>query len=143
MGPSSLDPQAMIGTTPNLASTLLLERANQPIDNMANPMSMVTHNVFHGLGEDHDVHINRFNTMAQANNQAADADKLRVFPTTLHGYASDWYAQFPVGHFTTWDDLCTAFLDSFHPIGYVERVRDELSNVQLLRHETLQMYPMR
>ena len=69
-----------------------------------------------------------------------DANKLRVFPTTLDGYASDWYAQFHVGHFTTWDELRTSFLDSFRPIGYAERVRDELSNVKLLPHETLQMY---
>ena len=33
-----------------------------------------------------------------------------------------------------------AFLDSFHPTSYAEWVRDELSNVQLLPHETLQMY---
>ena len=43
--------------------------------------------------------------MAQVNNQVADVDKLRVFPATLDGYSSDWYAQFPIGHFTTWDEL--------------------------------------
>ena len=52
-------------------------------------------------------------------------------------YASDWYAQFPVGNFTTWDELHTAFLDSFCPIGYAEWAQDELSNVQLLPHETI------
>ena len=82
----------MIDTNPNFTSTVILERAHQPIENMANPMSTVRHNMFRGLSEDPDVHINRFNIVAQANNQAADADKLRVFPTTLDGYASDWYA---------------------------------------------------
>ena len=89
---------------------------------MANPISMMQHNVFQALGEDPNVHINRFNTVAQANNQATDANKLRVFPATLDGYASDWYAKFPVGHFATWDDVRNAILTSFCPIGYVERV---------------------
>ena len=47
--------------------------------------------------------------VAQANNQAMDADKLRVFLATLDGYANDWYAQFPTRHFATWDDLRNAF----------------------------------
>ena len=64
------------------------------LQNMANPVSTVRHNVFRGLGEE----------------------------------------------LATWDELRTSFLDSFHPIGYAEWVRDELSNVQLLPHETLQMY---
>ena len=64
VGPSSVDHQAVIATNPNLASTVIPKRANQPIDNMANPVSMVRHNVFHRLGEDPDVHINRFNTVA-------------------------------------------------------------------------------
>ena len=89
---SSEDNQAMIDTTPNLAFIAISQRTNQPIQNMANPVSTVRHNVFRGLGEDPDVHINRFNTVAQANNQAADADKLRVFPATLDGYACDWYS---------------------------------------------------
>ena len=114
----------MVATTPSLASTIISERKNQPIDNMANPVSMVRQNVFHGLDEDLDVHVNRFNTVAQANNQAADADKLRVFPATLNGYASDWYAQFLAGHFITWDELRTTFLKSFHPIGYAKRARE-------------------
>ena len=120
MDPSSVDHQAMINTNPKFASTVIPERAHQPSESMANPMSTVRHNVFRGLGEDLDVHINCFNTVAQANNQAVDADQLRVFPTTLDGYASDWYVQFLVGCFTTWDELRIAFLDSFRPIGYVE-----------------------
>ena len=118
----------MIATNHNFTSTIIPKRAHQPIENMANPVSMVRHNVFRGLGEDPDVHINRFNTVAQANNQAADADKLRVFPATLDGYASDWYAQSCVGHFTTWDELGIAFLDSFRPIGYAERLSCQMCN---------------
>ena len=46
VGPSTMDHQAVVATTPNLASTIILERANRPINNMANPMSTVRHNVF-------------------------------------------------------------------------------------------------
>ena len=91
---SSVDNQTVIDTTPNLAFIAISQRTSQPIENMANPVSTVRHNVFRGLGEDPDVHINRFNSVAQADNQAADVDRLRVFPATLDGYASDWYAQF-------------------------------------------------
>ena len=92
------------------------------------------------MGEDPDVHVNHFNMVAQANNQAADTDKLRVFSATLDGFASNWYAQFPTGHFATWDGLRTAFLTTFRPIGYSEPIREELDNVRLLPNETLQMY---
>ena len=51
-----------------LASTIVLASETQSSISMANPMSMVRHNVFHGLGEDPSVHINRFNTIAQGNN---------------------------------------------------------------------------
>ena len=69
----------MVATNSNFASTIIPKRAHQPSESMANLVSTMRHNVFCGLGEDLDVHINRFNTMAQANNQATDADKLRVF----------------------------------------------------------------
>ena len=62
--PSSVDHQAVIDTNPNFTSTIIPERADQPIDNMANLVSTMRHNVFHGLGEDPNVHINHFNTMA-------------------------------------------------------------------------------
>ena len=48
--PSSVDHQAMVATTSSVASTIISIRENQPIDNMANPVSTVRHNVFQGLG---------------------------------------------------------------------------------------------
>ena len=97
--------QTVVASTSSPISTIVSASETQPADNMANPMSTVRHNVFRELGEDPDVHVNCFNTVAQANNQAIDLNKLRALRATLDGYASDWYAQFPAGHFTTWDVL--------------------------------------
>lgn len=113
----------------------------QPI--MANLNSTIRHSTFKGLGEDPDVHINRFNTVATANNQDTVAEKLRIFPATLDGFASEWYAGFPAGHFATWDALRQAFLDAFRPLGYADRVREELSQVMMMPHESVQTYANR
>ena len=87
--PSSSVHQLVVASTSSPISTVVSLSGAQLAINMANPVSIVRHNVFSGLGEDLDMHINYFNTMAQANNQVVDADKLRVFPATLDGYASD------------------------------------------------------
>ena len=60
---------------------------------MANPISTIRHNVFKGLGEDLDVRTSIGSTWwAKQITKLSMLKKLRVFPTTLDGYASDWYA---------------------------------------------------
>ena len=94
------------------------------------PISLVPYSKFHReLCSDLDRHISEFLLQCNANNARADVHWHSIFPTTLEGYAKLWFYRQPLGSFPNWDTLRDAFVAHFHPIGYEDRLMEQLADI--------------
>ena len=54
--------------------------------------------------------------------------------------AFEWYNRQPIGQFRDWPSLRDAFLAHFRPIGFKDRLRDQLLNSRMIPGETVDAY---
>ena len=78
------------------------------------------------LGADPDQHLSQFLTACIANNGRTEDVWLRWLPATLKDTAFEWYNRQPVGSFPNWATLREAFLLHLRPIGYEDRLKEQL-----------------
>ena len=66
-------------------------------------------------GEDPDAHVRQFDNLYTLNvpGPLEPLHKKAVFESTLHGKALRWLAEYPVGHFPSYDVIWASFLCRF------------------------------
>ena len=77
-------------------------------------------------GADPDQHLSQFLIACIANNGRTEDVWLRWLLATLKDTAFEWYNCQPAGSFPNWDALREAFLLHFRPIGFEDRLREQL-----------------
>ena len=87
--------------------------------------------------EDADDHVRRFLAICKSRGLEREDAYLALFPSTLEGYADQWFGQFATNHFPTWGDLREAFSTTFRPSNYQDRVLHELHKLTLRSGETV------
>lgn len=82
--------------------------------------------------EDTNDHVSRFLAICKSRGLEREDAYLALFPSTLEGYADQWFGQLAVANlFPTWGDLRDSFYTTFRPSDYQERVLHELHNLTL------------
>ena len=105
------------------------------------PISLVPYSKFHReLGSDPNSHINEFLLQCNANNARTDVHWHNILPTTLEGHAKLWFYRQPLGSFPNWDTLRDAFVIHFRPIGYEDRLIEQLADINLAPREAIDSY---
>ncbi|KAH7404339.1 hypothetical protein KP509_15G021400 [Ceratopteris richardii] len=90
--------------------------------------------------EDLDGHVQLFEVICGAHEIVEDRKKLRIFPTTLRGDASEWYANLGMHKRTTYDDLKTNFLRKFRGLGFEEKLAEELEHLRQGPNKSIDKY---
>ena len=91
-------------------------------------------------GADPDQHLSQFLTSCIANNGRTEDVWLRWLPATLKDTAFEWYNRQPEGSFPNWDALRKAFLLHFRPIGFEDRLREQLMRSHMIPGEAVESY---
>jgi hypothetical protein len=91
------------------------------------PISLVPYSRFYGeIGCDPNRHVSEFLLQSNANNARTPTHWHSIFPTTLEGQAKLWFPRQPLGHFCDWNSLKDAFVIHFRPMGYEDRLSEQL-----------------
>jgi hypothetical protein len=99
-------------------------RPGQEVDK---PILLVPYSRFYGeIGCDPDRHVSEFLLQSNVNNAKTPAHWHSIFPTTLEGQAKLWFPRQPLGHFCDWNSLKDAFVIHFRPMGYEDRLSEQL-----------------
>ena len=124
---------------PAPATQLLITlRVGQEADK---PISLVPYSKFYGkLGSNPDRHVSEFLLQCNANNARTDAHWHSIFPTTFEGHVKLWFYRQPLGSFPTWDSLREAFVAHFRPIGYEDRLAEQLADITIALREAIDSY---
>ena len=105
------------------------------------PISLVSYSKFYGeLGSDPDRHVSEFLLQCNANNARTEAHWHSIFPTTFEGHTKLWFYRQPLGSFPTWDTLREAFVAHFRPIGYEDRLTEQLADITMAPGEAIDSY---
>ena len=91
-------------------------------------------------GADPDQHLSQFLTACIANNGRTEDVWLRWLPATLKDTAFEWYNRQPAGSFPNWDALREAFLLHCRPIGFEDRLREQLMRSHMIPGEAVESY---
>ena len=91
-------------------------------------------------GVDPDQHLSQFLTACIANNGRTEDVWLRWLPATLKDTAFEWYNRQRAGSFPNWDALREAFLLHFRPIGFEDRLREQLMRSHMIPGEAVESY---
>ena len=91
-------------------------------------------------GADPDQHLSQFLTVCVANNRRTEDIWLKWLPATLKDTAFEWYNRQPAGSFPTWNALKDAFLLHFRPVGYADRLREQLMRSHMIPGESVDSY---
>ena len=125
----------------NLAPAVQLPitlRVGQEVDK---PISLVPYSKFYReLGSDPDRHVSEFLLQCNANNAKTDAHWHSIFPTTFEGHAKLWFYRQPLGSFPNWDSLRDAFVAHFCPIGYEDRLIEQLADITMAPRQAIDSY---
>lgn len=84
---------------------------------------------------DLDHHMSAFLTACIANNGRTEEIWLRWLPATFKDTTFEWYNRQPVGHFPNWTALRDEFLAHFRPIGFEDRMREQLLHSRMMPGE--------
>ena len=105
------------------------------------PIFLVPYSKFYGkLGSDPDRHVSEFLLQCNANNARIEAHWHSIFLTTFEGHAKLWFYRQPLGSFPTWDTLREAFVAYFRPIGYEDRLTEQLADITMAPREAIDSY---
>ena len=91
-------------------------------------------------GADLDQHLSQFLTACITNNGRTEDVWLRWLPATLKDTIFEWYNHQPVGSFPNWNTLREAFLLHFRPIGFEDRLREQLMRSYMIPGEAVESY---
>ena len=91
-------------------------------------------------GADPDQHLSQFLTACIANNGQTEDVWLRWLPPTLKDIAFEWYNRQPIGSLPNWAALREAFLLHFRPIGFEDRLREQLMRSHMIPGEAVESY---
>ena len=134
----------MSGAAPALANPALAAQLSITlrVGQEANkPISFVPYSKFYGeLGSDLDRHVSEFLLQCNANNARTDTHWHSIFSTTFEGHAKLWFYRQPLGSFPTWDSLREAFVAHFRPIGYEDRLIEQLADITMALGEAIDSY---
>ncbi|KAH7424172.1 hypothetical protein KP509_12G093900 [Ceratopteris richardii] len=92
------------------------------------------------FNEDPDAHVQLFEVICGAHGIVDDGRKSCIFPATLRGDASEWYANLCVHKRTTYDDMKTNFLRKFRGLGFEENLAEELDHLRQGATESIEKY---
>ncbi|KAH7428182.1 hypothetical protein KP509_10G079700 [Ceratopteris richardii] len=92
------------------------------------------------FNEDPNAHVQLFEVICGAHEMVDDSRKSRIFPATLRGDASEWYANLGVHKRTTYDDLKANFLRKFRGLGFEEKLAEELDHLRQGATESIEKY---
>jgi hypothetical protein len=113
-------------------------RPGQPDDR---PTSVVSLPKIYGeLGSDPDYHVKEFLTACNTNNARTPSHWHAIFPTTLDGQARQWFHRQPLGHFNNWTALKDAFIAKFRSIAYIDRLTEQMHDLQMITSESIDNY---
>ena len=87
-----------------------------------------------------DQHLFQFLTACIVNNGRIEDVWLRWLPATLKDTIFEWYNCQPVGSFPNWNALKEAFLLYFRPIGFEDRLREQLMHSHMIPGEIVKSY---
>ena len=91
-------------------------------------------------GVDSDQHLFQFLTACIANNGRTEDVWLRWLPATLKNTTFKWYSRQPAGSFPNWNALREAFILHFRPIGFEDRLREQLMCSHMIPGEAMESY---
>ena len=89
---------------------------------------------------DLDQHLSQFLMACIANNGRTEDVWLRWLPATLKDIAFEWYNHQSAGSFPNWVVLREAFLLHFRPIGFEDRLREQLMCSHMIPGEAVESY---
>ncbi|KAH7278710.1 hypothetical protein KP509_38G053500 [Ceratopteris richardii] len=90
--------------------------------------------------EDPDAHIQLFELICGAHEIVDDGRKVCIFPATLRGDASEWYANLSMQERATYDDLKTHFLRKFRGLGFEEKLAEQFDQLGQGASESIDKY---
>jgi hypothetical protein len=87
---------------------------------------------FHGLSkEDPDIFLFEFDVLCRSYDYVSDAQKLKLFPTTLKNVALCWFMSLSRDNICTWDQMTHKFLKMYqYYCKYKERKEEVLIMAQ-------------
>ena len=114
------------GGDENSLSTLGFPISDLPAGTMKNiPLSALPN--FHGLStEDPDEFLFEFDILCRSYDYVTNAQKLKLFPTTLKGNALRWFMSLGGHVITTWDQMKEKFLAKYQGYCRTREKREEL-----------------
>lgn len=92
---------------------------------------------------DHDSHLGQFMVTCIANNVRIDEHLKMIFPTTLRDLAFQWYDDQAHGTFPNWISLRDEFLAQFRPLGFFDRLHEQLTRIQMVLGKSITFYTIR
>ena len=96
---------------------------------------------FHGLSsEDPDEFLFEFDILCRSYDYVTNAQKLKLFPTTLKGNALRWFMSFWIQVITTWEQMKQKFLLKYQDYCRTRENKDELFNMAQKPNENLEDY---
>ena len=98
--------------------------------NMKNipPYSLPT--FYEKSNEDMEIFLLKFNILCRSYNYLQDAQKLKLFPTTLKDYALRWFMGLGEYSIRTWEDMKTAFLRKYQEYCKPRDSRNDIFKIQ-------------
>jgi gentisate 1,2-dioxygenase len=63
-----------------------------------------------------------------------------IFPTTLKDLAFQWYDHQAHGTFPNWISLRDEFLAQFMPLGFFDRLHEQLTQIQMVLGKSITFY---
>ena len=91
-------------------------------------------------GADPDQHLSQFLTTCIADNGRMKDVWLRWLPATLKNTAFEWYNRQLAWSFPNWNAFKEAFLLHFRPIGFEDRLKEQLMHSHMISGEVVESY---
>ena len=96
---------------------------------------------FHGLtSEDPDAFLFEFDVLCRGYDYTTDAQKLKLFPSTLKGASLRWFMGLGGGVITDLDHMKAAFLKKYQDYCRSRELKDEIFQMTAKPSETLEEY---
>jgi len=105
---------------------------NIPLSSLPNLWGMIT--------EDLDAFLFEFDFLCQSNNYVDDAQKLKLFPTTLNDSSLRWFMGLGEYIIRSWEDVKNTFLNKYQYYCRTRGSRNDIFKMQQQKEESLEDY---
>jgi hypothetical protein len=117
---------------PILDTTLNVNMKNIPLSTLP---------PFYGKrSEDLDTFLFDFNILCRSYNYLQDAQKLKLFPSTLKEFALIWFMGLGESSIRSWEAMKDIFLKKYQDYSKTKESRNDIFKIQQLEDETLEDY---